>query len=51
MKSEHSFLGVEAPNSPEREAENMQLQVELEALTQETFTSLDWDLMDPILGL
>lgn len=51
MKSEHSFLGVEAPNSAGREVEHMQLQAELEALAQETFTSLDWDLMDPILGL
>jgi hypothetical protein len=50
MKSEHLFLRMEAPNDDERKAENMQLQAELEALTQETFNSLDWDLMDPILG-
>ncbi|KAJ5505368.1 hypothetical protein N7453_004325 [Penicillium expansum] len=42
MKSEHSFLGMQA--------KNMQLQAELEALAQETFNSFNWDLMDPILG-
>jgi hypothetical protein len=50
MKLEYSFLGMEGTNDHQREAENRQLQVELDAFAQETFNSLDWDLMDPIFG-
>ncbi|KAJ5646168.1 hypothetical protein N7490_002540 [Penicillium lividum] len=50
FKSNSSLLGVETPNSHDEEVQNMQLQSELDALAQGTFDSLDWDLMDPILG-
>lgn len=50
MKSDHPFLGMKAPGEHEREAENIKIQAGLDALAQETFGLLDWDLMDPILG-